>query len=425
MMAKAFPDAPRSAPTRIAVCRLCRSGAVEGVVDLGVQCLTGVFPRPEQPDPTEGPLELGLCQDCGLVQLMHEYDPGEMYGDEYGYRSGLNASMVEHLHRKVRRLEEFVGLAAGDVVVDIGANDGTLLKGYATPELRRVGVDPTIPRWVEFYPDDIETVADFFSAETYLGLAGGGRLATIITSVAMFYDLPDPIAFARDVGRCLSPNGIWHFEQSYLPSMLRASSYDTICHEHVEYYSLTVVERILQEAGLELLDVGFNRVNGGSFAVTAQHAGGPRRANRELIDWFLRQETRLQLREPETFLRFGRRVEKHAADLRDLVQTLSASPGALAGYGASTKGNVLLQFCGFTRTHIPVIGEVNPTKFGCETPGSRIPIESEQDMFARSPSYLLVLPWHFRESILSREAGFLNSGGKLIFPLPEIEIVGD
>lgn len=405
------------------VCRVCGNDDLTKVVDLGDQFLTGVFPRVGDDDPSVGPLELGLCPQCGLVQLLHTYDAGEMYGENYGYRSGLNASMVKHLQRKARFLEHLADLQPGDTVLDIGANDSTLLQGYRTPGLERVGMDPTIVKWRQYYPEDIRAVADFFSAERYRteGLAP----AKVVTSIAMFYDLDDPVAFARQVRASLADDGVWHFEQSYMPSMLRANSYDTICHEHVEYYSLQVVDRILQHAGMELLDVRFNRVNGGSFAVTAQPAAGPRPRNGALIDWFLRQEQRLGITDAQIFRAFDRSVQQHRADLTDLVRTLKGSGSTVVGYGASTKGNVLLQYCELTAADLPVIAEVNPNKFGCMTPGTHIPIASEDDVKADRPDYMLVLPWHFRETILEREADYLEQGGRLIFPLPEIEVIGD
>jgi hypothetical protein len=408
---------------QVEACRVCGNKELDQVLDLGEQFLTGVFPKIGEPDPTAGPLALGLCPECGLVQLLHTYDAAEMYGDNYGYRSGLNASMVKHLQRKARFLEHLAGLSTGDTVLDIGANDSTLLQGYRTPGLHRVGIDPTIEKWRQYYPPDITGVADFFTAERYQ--AEGLAPAKAVTSIAMFYDLDDPVAFARQVAQCLAPDGVWHFEQSYMPSMLRATSYDTICHEHVEYYSLKVVDRILREAGLEILDVRFNRINGGSFAVTAQRANGPHRANTELVQWFLRQEDRLQVTQPETFLAFGRAVQQHRDDLVDLIRTLRRSGASVVGYGASTKGNVLLQYCGLTAEDLPVIAEVNPNKFGCMTPGTHIPIASEEEVTADRPDYMLVLPWHFRETILEREVDYLESGGRLIFPMPEIEVIGD
>jgi hypothetical protein len=404
-------------------CRVCGSDDLQLVVDLGDQFLTGVFPKIDEPDPTAGPLAVGLCGSCGLVQLMHTYDAAEMYGDNYGYRSGLNASMVKHLQRKARFLEGLARLAPGDTVLDIGANDSTLLQGYRTSGLRRVGMDPTIVKWREHYPADVTAVADFFSADRYQ--QEGLSPARVITSVAMFYDLQDPVSFARDVATCLASDGLWHFEQSYMPSMLRANSYDTICHEHVEYYSLHVVERILSDAGLQIADVRFNRVNGGSFAVTAQRKGGPHRVNDDLVQWFLRQESRLRVTEKAAFEAFDAAVRQHRDDLTDLIRTLRRGGSSVVGYGASTKGNVLLQYCGFTTDDLPVIAEVNPNKYGCMTPGTHIPIASEEDVKTTKPDYMLVLPWHFRETILEREADYLEAGGRLIFPLPEIEVIGD
>jgi hypothetical protein len=411
-----------AAATPIHACRLCRGEALVKVLDLGEHALTGVFPASANQFVNTGPLELVWCRSCTLLQLAHSYEPTDLYGDDYGYRSGLNDSMVQHLARKARGLEALVGLRPGDVVLDIGSNDGTLLRSYATSPIRRIGIDPTAARLADFYPADAEIVPDFFSAAKFNDASG--KPARIITAVAMFYDLEDPVAFAADVRDCLAPDGVWHFEQSYMPSMLRSTAYDTVCHEHLEYYSLTTVRRVLDEAELELIDVRFNRVNGGSFAVTAGHKGSPIEPRRVLIDWFLAQEERIALHTPEPFRRFEERVFQHRTDLVELIRALRADRASVMGYGASTKGNVLLQFCGFTPADIEAIAEVNTDKFGRVTPGSGIPIVSEEEMRARRPDYLVVFPWHFRDAIVEREAEYLRNGGRLIFPLPEIEIVG-
>jgi C-methyltransferase C-terminal domain/Putative zinc binding domain/Methyltransferase domain len=407
---------------RITRCRLCASSNLVTVLDLGEQALTGVFPARLDDRVTTGPLELVWCSSCTLLQLAHSYDPSEMYGGNYGYRSGLNRSMSDHLGRKARGLEELVGLKGGDVVLDIGSNDGTLLASYATPALRRIGVDPTAERFKSFYPPDATVVPEFFSGESFHGASS--EPARVITSIAMFYDVEDPVAFACDVRDCLAPDGVWHFEQSYMPSMLRLTAYDTVCHEHLEYYSLATTARILDAAGLELIDVRFNRVNGGSFAVTAARRGSPVVPRRVLIDWFVAQEERIGLDSPDPFRRFAERVDVHRTDLVELVRTLRGDGARVMGYGASTKGNVLLQFCGFTAADIEAIADVNPDKLGHYTPGSAIPIISEQEMRDARPDFLLVFPWHFRDGIVEREEEYLRNGGCLIFPLPEIEIVG-
>ncbi len=391
------------------------------VLSLGEQALTGVFPTSRNANVTRGPLALVWCTDCGLLQLAHSYSPSEMYGWNYGYRSGLNQSMVQHLQRKVRHLETLAELKRGDVVLDIGSNDGTSLKAYTTVGLTRIGIDPTGVKFKDFYPNDIVLVPDFFSAKAYREVSSVP--AKLVTSIAMFYDLEDPIQFAREVAEILAPDGLWHLEQSYMPAMLRLCSYDTICHEHLEYYSLHVLQSVLDAAGLEILDVEMNAVNGGSFAVTAARQNSGRRANRAVIDWLLGQEERMGLPTPRPYRDFEERVYRHRADFMRLLSALVGDGKTILGYGASTKGNVVLQFCGITAAQIPAIAEVNPDKFGTFTPGTGIPIVSEEEARAMRPDYFLVLPWHFKEGILRRESDFIDGGGKMIFPFPEIEIV--
>jgi len=392
------------------------------VLNLGHQALTGVFPRTSDEPVTVGPLELVWCPASGLLQLKHSYESSEMYGDNYGYRSGLNQSMVNHLTDKITYLERLTPLKSGDVVVDIGSNDATTLKAYRATGIRKIGIDPTGKKFAEYYPADVTLVPDFFSSVAYQSVET--KKARIVTSIAMFYDLEAPIEFARQIESILADDGIWHFEQSYMPSMLRLNSYDTVCHEHLEYYSLGVVKKIVEQAGLRLVDVVMNAINGGSFAVTAaKMANRSVKANQPVIDWLLEQEDRMGLNTPRPYRDFEERVFRHRDDLTRLIHALTADGKKILGYGASTKGNVLLQFCGLTATEIPAIAEVNVDKFGCVTPGSHIPIISEIEAKAMSPHYYLVLPWHFKDGIVRREKDFLAGGGRMIFPFPEIEIV--
>ena len=412
-----------SAYTQIDGCRVSGSRNLVSVLHLGHQALTGVFPTHPDQAITNGPLELVWCPDSGLLQLNHSYDAGEMYGENYGYRSGLNQSMVNHLASKVRYLERMVQPRAGDVVVDIGSNDATTLKAYSTAGLRRIGIDPTGKKFADYYPADVTLVPDFFSRDAYRSVETE-KQARIVTSIAMFYDLDSPVAFASQIESILADDGVWHFEQSYMPSMLRLNSYDTICHEHLEYYSLGVVKRILEMSGMRLVDVVMNSINGGSFAVTATKASNRSiAANDAVIDWLLEQEDRMGLGTPRPFRDFEERVFRHRDDLTRLIRTLNADGQKVLGYGASTKGNVVLQFCGLGPDDIPAIAEVNPDKFGRFTPGSHIPIVSEAEARAMKPDYFLVLPWHFKDGILKREAEYLEAGGKMIFPFPEIEII--
>lgn len=408
---------------KISTCRVGGGRSLISILDLGIQALTGVFPGSPSEQVAEAPLELVWNPDSGLVQLAHSFAASEMFGDHYGYRSGLNQSMVDHLNAKVAYLERLVQPRAGEVIVDIGSNDATTLKAYRSPGLRRLGIDPTAAKFRDFYPADVQLIPDFFSRDAYVSVFPHTK-ARIVTSIAMFYDLEDPIEFARQIESILAEDGVWHLEQSYLPAMLRATSYDTVCHEHLEYYSLHVIQKIMDVAGLKVIDVAQNDINGGSFAITvARRSNQSLPVNQAVIRWMLDQEIQMGLHTPRPYREFEERVFRHRDDLRRLIQGLSDAGKTVLGYGASTKGNVVLQFCGFTAADIPAIAEVNIEKFGRVTPGSHIPIISEADAEAMQPDYYLVLPWHFREGIIRRESAFRQRGGKLIFPFPDIQII--
>ena len=406
----------------ISHCRVCRSTQLAEVLDLGNTAFTGVFPASPEEKIDHGRLSLLVCEGCGLVQLADSFPADVLYGDNYGYRSGLNASMLQHLRRTANRLERLAGLSAGDVVLDIGANDGSLLRSYTTPGITRVGIDPTIAKFHEFYDDETICVADFFNAANFDSVSS--QRAKVVTSIAMFYDLEDPVAFARDISNSLTDDGLWHFEQSYMPWMLRSGAYDTICHEHLEYYSLTTIKRILDDAGMMIVDVATNAVNGGSIAVTAAKANGSWKPASIIPEWLLKEEERNRVHEVATWAAFADTVRSRQSDLLELLTALRDSGKKVMGLGASTKGNVLLQTSGITSDLLPYVGDVNPYKFGRFTPGTNIPIVSEADVLAMEPDYLLVLPWHFRETFMVTLEPFLARGGRLIFPLPDLEIVG-
>ena len=413
---------------KIDCCRVCQNRNLESVLDLGEQHLTGMFPRTKEQQVPQAPMELVKChgpagQHCGLVQTRFSYDLGLLYGGDYGYRSGLNRSMMLHLEGIVRDLVSLVRPGDGDLLLDIGSNDGTLLSFYPESGVELVGMDPTAARFAAYYKPHIRRVADFFSAEKFRALFAG-RKARIVTSIAMFYDLDRPLDFMREVASILDDEGVWHFEQSYLPAMLAANSYDTACHEHLEYYGLRQIKYMADRAGLKILDVKLNDINGGSFAVTVAKAGASYTANAARVEMLLRREDELGLDTLAPYAAFQGAARAHRAELKDLLEKLKSDGRLVIGYGASTKGNVILQYCGITPQLLPCIAEVNAEKFGCFTPGTGIPIVSEAEALAMRPDYLLVLPWHFRRGICEREAAYLSRGGKLIFPMPRIEVVG-
>lgn len=408
--------------TKVAACRICGNSRLERVLELGEQMLTGVFPREKGADVTTGPLNLVKCTGdgaavCGLLQMEHSYDLGEMYGDNYGYRSGLNASMVRHLEAKVARIRRHVDLKPGDLVLDIGSNDATTLRAYDQTDLVLVGIDPTGPKFRQYYPGHVTLIPDFFSA----GLVEArfpGRKARVVTSFSMFYDLEAPMAFMQAVHDVLADDGIWVFEQSYMPAMLATNSYDTVCHEHLEFYALAQIQWMAARVGFAIRDVEFNDVNGGSFSVTVAKAGqeeGIATAIQAILD----AEVADGLATLAPYRAFAERVEETRKQLHAFLATAKAEGKVVAALGASTKGNVLLQYCGITTEDVAFVGEVNPEKFGCFTPGTWLPIISENDLLARRPDYLLVLPWHFRPFFEQSETlRNLN----LVFPLPHLSI---
>jgi len=402
-------------------CRICEARELDSVLHLGDQCFTGIFPKSPNEPLASTPVEIVKCARCGLVQLHHSFDPQMLYGPTYGYRSGLNKSMVEHLRAKAAHLQKLCPLKPGDTVLDIGSNDGTSL-GFYPAETTRIGIDPSAEKFRHYYQPGIQLVVDFFSAKVFQQRLGAKK-AKIVSSIAMFYDLESPPAFVEQVRDVLAPDGVWHLEQSYLPLMLKANAYDTICHEHLEYYALKQIKWLTDKFGLKIIDVQTNDTNGGSFAVTVAHRDSAFAEATAAIGQFLREEKELGLDSGVIFEQFKQRVMRHREELPAMLREIKRSGKLVLGYGASTKGNVMLQFCNITPELLPAILEVNPDKFGCCTPGTKIPIISEVEGHARKPDYLMVLPWHFKANIMKREADYLKRGGKLLFPLPEIHVV--
>jgi NDP-4-keto-2,6-dideoxyhexose 3-C-methyltransferase len=409
--------------TQITECRVCKNTKLSEIISLGNQHLTGVFPREKSDVITHGPVTLVKCTGdacCGLVQLLQSYDMHEMYGMNYGYRSGLNSSMVDHLRSKVQAILSWDLLENGDLVIDIGSNDSTTLRCYPDDAFDLVGVDPTGVKFSEFYPSYIKLIPELFSADIVRRALGEEKRAKIITSFSMFYDLEDPVKFAREIESMLDPEGVWLFEQSYLPAMLQANSFDTICHEHLEFYSLKQIIWILSAAGMQVLDVEFNDINGGSFSIKASKIASSHKPDTAKIDIILAEENEMGISTMAPFIEFNNRIEKAKEDFVSFLVQAKQSGKRVCALGASTKGNVLLQYFGITEDLIESIGEVNPDKIGSFTPGSLIPIISQEEVLASKPDYVVILPWHFRSFFLS-SALFKNM--RLVFPLPSLEIL--
>ena len=404
-------------------CRVCRSINLQEVINLGIQPLSGVFPHNAEEFISSGELRLMRCAECGLVQLGSSFPSQEMYGENYGYRSGLNSTMVNHLERIAKGLIRKIDLSANDVICDIGSNDGTFLKNFEGLSFDLIGIDPTAEKYRTHYPAGVKVVSDFFSEEIYF--ANQTKKAKIVTSIAMFYDLEDPVGFASQVNEVICDDGYWLIEMSYAPWMQSSGAYDTICHEHLEYYSLADLTNILKLSGFYIKDVSTNAINGGSITVLArkvsQITSDP---SSEYYHWLSAEESRSKANTYESWIQFAQRVESRRDSLRSLINEISKAGKTIYGLGASTKGNVLLNYSNLDKSLISAIGEVNPYKFGRVTPGSHIPIIPEEDILEMSPDYLLFLPWHFRENAIQRYAPYLTNGGRFIFPLPSVEVLG-
>jgi len=341
-----------------------------------------------------------------------------MYGENYGYRSGLNASMVAHLHSKVRRIQGLVSLKDGDLIVDIGSNDSTTLQAYPKG-LTLVGVDPTGIKFHSYYPPHIQLIPDFFSS-ALVKERFPGRKAKVVTSFSMFYDLEDPMGFMKQVHDVLADDGVWVFEQSYMPTMLETNSYDTVCHEHLEFYALRQIKWMADRVGFKILDVEFNDINGGSFSITVAKSNGDT-AVVQVVQKILDDERAKGLDTLVPFQAFAKRVADSKREFLQFIKSAHAEGKVVAALGASTKGNVLLQYCGVTEKDIPYVGEVNAEKFGCYTPGTWLPIVPENDILKNEPDYFVVLPWHFKKFFVANNKW---KRAKLVFPLPKLEVIG-
>lgn len=412
---------------KILKCRVCSNKNLKVVLNLGNQYLTGVFPPRKNYKISKGPLKLVKCynkqkikkeKSCGLLQLSHDYDLKEMYGNNYGYRSGLNPAMITHLNKKIKNLLKKIKLKKGDLIIDIGSNDGTTLKAYPKKNFKLVGIDPTGQKFKNFYPAYIELIADFFSAKKFKKKFGNKK-AKIITSFSMFYDLDEPMNFMKDISSILSDEGIWVFEQSYMPTMLDNNSYDTICHEHKEYYALEQIKWMTDRADLKIIDIEFNKVNGGSFSVAVAKISSHYKVSKK-INTVLKNEYNQRLNNLNVYYNFANRIKKHKLKMNAFLDKQKKNGRIVGALGASTKGNVILQYCKIKKDKIHFIGEVNKEKFGFFSPGTYIPIIPEKIAINNKPDYLIVLPWHFKDFFIKQKK-FKNT--KLVFPLPDFKII--
>jgi len=406
----------------ITYCRICKFKNLKPLLDLGKLVSCGTFPKIKKRHPPKVPLRIVMCNNCKLVQTKHNYDQNSLFRGNYGYRSGINESMRRHLKEIVKNLKKKIKLFKGDIVLDIGSNDGTTLKYYKNKKIIRVGIDPTINKFKKNYPKDIITSSNFFSYKNYKKLKLNKK-AKIITSIAMFYDLNDPNIFVQDIVKVLDKDGIWLTEQSYLPTKVERKSFDTICHEHLEYYTLKQIDFLAKKHAMRIVDVKINDINGGSFQVMLCHKNSSLSSKRRKILKILKQEKLKGYHGSIPIKKLIIKIKKIKAKVINFLIKNKNEGKIVHGYGASTKGNTLLQYFNISKDLITAIADRNKDKFGHCTPGSNIPIISEDKSRLLRPDYYFVLPWHFYKNFINREKKYLKRGGKFVFPLPNFKIV--
>jgi len=407
-------------------CRVCGSNELTPILSLGDQFVTN-FVEGSTKDSVKGPLELVLCDvedgGCGLLQLKHTLDHDVLYR-KYWYRSGISTMMVKALADVVSSAEKLIKLFPGDIVIDIGSNDGTLLRQFKTSGLTTVGFEPS-NLWRLGNEGTSKIIHDYFNYEAFKR-EFGNKKAKLITSIAMFYDLEDPNTFVEDVKKCLDRDGLWIIQMNYLGLMLENNTFDNISHEHLEYYSLMSLENLLNRHGMEPFDVELNDVNGGSFRIYVRHKGAK-------IRGFPGAEKRLKkLKENEkekgfgknkAYDEFAREIEEIRRDLMGFLNQEVKKGKRIFIYGASTRGLVVLQYFGIDKKLIEAAVDKNPDKWGKYIVGTGIPIMSVEQHRQEKPDYLFVLPYHFIEEIKDQEKDFLEKGGKMIVAIPRFRII--
>ena len=401
-------------------CRICNSKKLKVIFNIGSQVLATHFPKPSEKDGKKIPLQLVKCSICELVQLRHTVEANAMYTNFYGYRSGINATMRNHLKGIVGSISKKYKINYGNTVLDIGCNDGTLLKSYPKKKLNLIGIDPTAKRFKKYHINlkNKKISSNYFTANNFFKISK--FKANYVTSISMFYDIPDPNLFIKDIKKVLHKNGVWVLEQSYLPTMLKKNSFDTICHEHLEYYCFRQIEDLAKKNDLKILDVFFNDINGGSFQIHVSHKTSIQKVNQKNILKIKKNEKKLKIE--KEFRKMKKNITLIKKNLLKKLKIIKKKNKQVFIYGASTKGNTLLQYFKIDNKLITAAAERNLEKINLETPGTRIPIISEKKMRDLNPDFLLVLPWHFKNEFMKREKKFLRKT-KFIFPLPRLEVV--
>ena len=381
---------------------------------------TGKFPRNKRTNIKKTELGLVICSNCSLVQLNRNYNLKYLYNPDYGYRTGINKTMTNHMNNIKKMLSRKSKLISGDHVLDIASNDATLLNFY-NKNIVKVGIDPLVNKYIKYYKKIDYKISDFFSSSKILKKKIKNKFK-IITALSVFYDAKDPNQFLKDVNKLLSEDGIFLLEHADLLSIMKLKMFDTICHEHLYYYSTKVIIDIVLKHNLRVFDLKRNNINGGSTQYFICKKNSKYKTNYKAINKILNEERKFKLENKKTFLNFYKEINTIKSKTIKFLDSIILKNKKIHGYGASTKGNVLLQYFAINQNYIKFIADRNPKKYNHYTPGTKIKIISENKSRKLLPDYYLVLPWHFKKEILKRESKMRKKGCKFIFPLPNLKI---
>ncbi len=404
---------------KIKNCRICNNRKFNKLFSLGKQSFTGKFSNNRKLNIKKDYINLIQCTKCHLVQLDRNFNPKFLYSNDYGYRTGINKTMTNHVKSIVKKVKKISKIKKGDAVLDIASNDGTLLNFY-NKDIITVGIDPILNKYKKNYKKINYSIPGFFNFK--LIKKTKVKKFKAITALSVFYDLHDPNKFIKDIKKILHPDGIFILEHADLTLILKKNLFDTICHEHLEYYSTSNIDYILNNNGLEIANHEFNSINGGSSQYLIVHKGSKYKVNHNKIKKLKLEEIKYGINKKSTYVNFFKKINRIKFNLLRLLKKIKDKKRIIHGYGASTKGNVLLQFFGISKNSIDCIADRNPAKNNFYTPGTKIKIVTEKISRKIKPDYYLVLPWHFKEEILIREKNIRKKGVKFIFPLPNLKI---
>jgi len=405
---------------KIKTCINCKKNKLVKIFSLGKLCFSGRFAKSYKENIPSEKLNIIFCKNCKLVQLDRSFNPNYLYGDGYGYRTGINKTMTDHVKYTVKKISKLVNINKFDCVLDIASNDGTLLNFYPS-KVVKVGIDPLVNKYKKYYKNINHKISNFFNIKDIKKL-GLKKKFKIVTALSVFYDLRNPNKFLKEVKQILDKEGVFVLEHADLYSILKNNIFDTICHEHLSYYSSSIIINMMKKNGLRVFSHEFNNINGGSSRYYICHMNSKYKSNKS-IKHILNKELKYKLGLPKTLQIFFKKIIKLNTKLVNLIKKIKKNNQIIHGYGASTKGNILLQFCKIGNKEIDFIADRNILKFNLFTPGTKIKIISEKDSRLIKPNYYLVLPWHFKKEILNREMKIRKKGVKFIFPLPKIEII--